>query len=257
MMKLPALILAGGEVEGKLKAVGSPSSKGFLKLEGRFMVEYVIDVLRKSSFISEIIMASPEGIIPPEVPVKIDKVARSGSTIIDSLSNGLEAIGDTKRVLVVPCDLVLLNWYVLEDFLVNCEKRNLDLGYSFVPKNAHTKEYAKIRHTYIHLKEGRFCGGGLIYLKPSVVYAFKDLFEEIVALRKKPWLISKILGLKFIFKFIIRQLTIREVEDKISEILSVKAGGIMLKHPGAAANIDKLEDFYTISEILKTRTDYY
>lgn len=258
MDKLPVVVLAGGKIERDLTSIGNVSSKGFLRLNEKYMVEYVIDALRSSESVREIILVVPPGDIPHEISGKIDRIAESGKTIIESLSNGLASLKNAGSTLVVPCDLVLLNADILEDFLKKCEEKNLDLGYAFVPEEVHQNEYARIRHTYVSLKEGRFCGGGLFYVRPDIVPAFKKLFGEILNLRKKPWLISRFFGLKFVLKLLLgglgmRLLAIKEIEEKISALLGIKAGGILLGDPAAAANIDKLEDFFVMEEILRIK----
>ena len=61
--------------------------------------------------------------------------------------------------------------------------------------------------------------------------------------RKKPWMLARILGLKFILKFLMGTLTIDELQERVEELFGVKARAIISSYPEIATDVDKDSDF--------------
>ncbi|GAG66411.1 unnamed protein product, partial [marine sediment metagenome] len=56
--------------------------------------------------------------------------------------------------------------------------------------------------------------GNIIFFKPEVFFQKKKLIKELFDNRKATWKYVKILGLKFILKFLFKTLTLEEMEKK-------------------------------------------
>jgi len=251
-MKIPAVVLAGGELEKSLEERFDSRSKAFITIRGKMMVEYVMDALENAPSVGEKIISAPDGKIPPEIEKKFDGIARSGENILMSMKNGIEMIEPAPaRVLVVPCDAPLLTPDSIEDFISRCEKSEGDLFYSFLPRKISEEKYPGFKHTYVKLREGIFCGGSLFLINPAVIEAARKLFERVIAARKKPWRIATLLGLKIIFKFSQGILTVKDLEEKVSQLLGYRAAGIETSYPEVGINIDSAEQYDRVLEILK------
>ncbi|MBI2252689.1 MAG: nucleotidyltransferase family protein, partial [Armatimonadetes bacterium] len=199
----------------------------------------------------EIILVAPSAQVPLDFSFKSLKTADDGKNILESLKSGISQLSKNfEKVLITPCDIPLLTAPALENFLKECEKEEAQIYYSFVRKENHLKKFPKIRHTYVKLKEGVFCGGGLILLNPKVIAQAEKLFEKITENRKNPLKLAQILGLKTIFKFIFKTLSIKDLEERASYLLETKVKGIESLYPEIAVNVDHLLELKLVEEHL-------
>ncbi|GAJ23732.1 unnamed protein product, partial [marine sediment metagenome] len=93
------------------------------------------------------------------------------------------------------------------------------IGYPVITKENIIKKYPETERTYIKMKEGVFCGGNIVFFKPDVFFQNKKLIKELFDNRKATWKYAKILGLKFILKFLFKALTLEEIEKRVTDIL--------------------------------------
>lgn len=208
---ISAIILAGGKKEKELESLTDLSSKAFIKLNGRYMIEYVIDSLASSGLFEKTVLVLPKE-YPKSIITPNTYVSFSGNSMIESLASGIEKLTTEDSVLIFPCDIVLLKPEIIISFADSCRQRDLELGYGYVPESCHTGRFKNIRHTYASLKEGRFCGSGLFYMKPKIFPKLKDLSIKITKLRKSPVKLAGLFGFAFLLKLLFRQLTVKEIE---------------------------------------------
>jgi len=66
--------------------------------------------------------------------------------------------------------------------------------------------------------------------------------EVFMTYRKKPWKLAQVLGLKFILKFLLGTLTIKELEERVGDLFNIKARAIISSYPEIATDVDKDSD---------------
>ncbi|MCL5773507.1 MAG: NTP transferase domain-containing protein [Firmicutes bacterium] len=245
-MQISALVLAGGIVEESLREKFNVSSKAFIPLNGRMMVEYVLDTLSSISSVDKIAIAIPGGELPDELSGKINFVAPSGKNIIESLKNGISSFDPVpEKILVVTCDSPLVSRESIEDFISKCDDASA-LCYSYVEKNTSVAKFPEVRHTYVKLKEGFFCGGSLILVSPSILNDTANLLERVTEMRKKPWQVAGLLGFKTITGLLFGTLSVPRLEAKATELLGEKVQGILSPYPESAVNVDDINELEVI-----------
>ncbi|OQA12459.1 MAG: hypothetical protein BWY64_03920 [bacterium ADurb.Bin363] len=98
-------------------------------------------------------------------------------------------------------------------------------------------------HTYVKLKDGVFCGGGLILLDPGICNEYRlNLMNKMIQVRKNPLEMAKILGAKTLFKIVSGQATREDLEKRTSEVFKCKAISIITPYIEIGINIDKPEE---------------
>jgi len=101
------------------------------------------------------------------------------------------------------------------------------------------------------MKEGVFCGGNIVFFKPEVFFHQKKLIKELFDNRKATWKYVKILGLKFIFKFLFKTLTLKEVEKRVTGILGYNSIAVMISYPEIMIDLDKPSDLKLIRKFFE------
>ncbi|MFH1454203.1 MAG: nucleotidyltransferase family protein [Armatimonadota bacterium] len=241
-MQTAAVILAGGKIEEDLAGHTRIKSKAFINIESKYLVEYVIDALKESPYVSRIVLVSDKDSTPKFLRDKVDINVDGGGTMIDSLLNGLKEVDDWPKVLVVPCDMPIISKDSVKEFLDKAGVKPAQIIYGIVKKEDYIKKFPGMTRTYLSLKDGVFCGTGFFLLEPRAVRKIKSGLDEVARLRKTPWKLITSLGIKTIFKFLTKQLSIRDLENKAYELFSVSARAVILERPESAVNVDKLDD---------------
>jgi|GEM_PF-1220222 len=263
-MQTTAIILAGGKIEEDLAAHTKEKAKAFIKINGKCMVEYVIDALRGLDKIKEIILVSDLYLTPGSVKQKVDKCAESGKNMIETLLNGVNAAaahyGDSPQsVLAVPCDMPLIDKHCVEEFLNNAVGAHCNVPlqqqpkivYGIIEKQNYIKKFPSMKRTYMKLKDGTFCGTGFFYIDAEVVKNLKSIFEKISGFRKKPWQAVSMLGFSTIIKLLTKQLTLKDLEEKAEKFLGIASKTFVLSDPASAVNVDSVKDLIEVEKILK------
>ncbi|MBI4744067.1 MAG: NTP transferase domain-containing protein [Actinobacteria bacterium] len=248
-MQTDALILAGGTLKGfeSEKAL----TKALIKINGKSMVEYVVDALKGSTRIGRIVVVIPAQAKDFFLSGKVDKVLIGGSSVIENVQQGFEYLNSSNPVLVITSDIPLLTSRAIDDFLISCEKKDAEIYYPIVSKNTIHSVLPKAERTYISLKEGIFTGGNLGLVAPRVVEENAELMKTVFSLRKSPLKLFRILSFTFVLKFIFHLLTLGELEQKCSELLGAKAAVVISSFPEIGIDVDKPSDLKLVMDVLK------
>lgn len=251
-----ALVLAGGKKEV------------FQQLGRSTMVGLVIQALRATPEISQVFLAAPQEEVEQSeessspLLEQIDAHFPSGETMIGTLENGIDGIQQSAKkspesnslqttsagagwsselLLVVAADLPLLSPQGVSHFVRSCQERKAHLYYSFVGKEDSESIFPGFPHTYVKLKNGSFCGGGIHALDPAAFPSIKELAIRLTSARKEPLSLARILGIKILLKFFTRSLLIEEVEERVLQLTGLPVAGIQSPFPEVAFNIDSRE----------------
>ncbi|MDI6604743.1 MAG: nucleotidyltransferase family protein [Thermoanaerobacteraceae bacterium] len=229
-----ALILAGSTGEERLP------DKALIKLKGKYMISYVIEALRNSGKIDKI------AVIGDKVKLSgidgVDLLIEQGDSIIDNILIGIKPFKEDKRILILTCDIPMLTKEAVIDFIEQSEASGADLCYPIVKKEDNDRKFPGAKRTYAKIKDGTFTGGNIFYVNPAVIDKCINAANQFIAYRKKPWKLGKLLGIKILFLFIFRKVTIRELEDKVSELFNIKGKAIISSYPEIGNDVDKDED---------------
>jgi hypothetical protein len=154
----------------------------------------------------------------------------------------LDNISPTEKVIIATADIPMLTPEAVHDFLENCAQYDADFYYPIVAKEENEKAYPGICRTYVKLKEGTYTGGNIFLVNPNVIRNCMEVAKHIVAHRKNPFRLSRILGLKFVFQFIWGTLTLPDVARRVSELLKLRGAVIVSTYPEVGIDVDKPSD---------------
>ena len=88
-------------------------------------------------------------------------------------------------------------------------------------------------------------------VSPSVFQAYQPMIEHAISMRKNPWKLSRLLGLKFIVKFMFKQLSIGEIESRVEDILQFRGVGVISPYPQVGIDVDKPSDLQLARQMLE------
>jgi molybdopterin-guanine dinucleotide biosynthesis protein A len=246
-----ALILAGSKKIGPLEISANVENKALILINNKPIVNYVIDALQESKSIKKIVVVGPEKILSKGIDQKIDQIINSGDTILENIEKGLNYFHSDDSILILTSDIPLITANAIEEFLGICVDRDADVGYPIITKEKIIKKYPETERTYIKMKEGMICGGNITLLKPEVFFQNKPMINELLKNKKSIQKYVKILGFKFIIKFLFKILTFKEIEKRISEIVGYNSIAVNVSFPEMMIDLDKISDLELIRKIIE------
>jgi len=248
-----AIVLAGSSNKESLKKCSNALHESLIKIGNKCMVEYVVDALKESHEVDGIIVSGPrkylEGILLENQGLQL---VENGPTILQSLLNALELleIKSDSKVLVVTADIPLITGEIIDSFLKNCDGEDADFVYPVISKDINQAKFPGVKRTYAKLKDGVYTGGNIFLINPQIIGYCAPKAEELVILRKSPLQLVNYIGVRYFFKYIFRSLSIKDVEQRISQLFNIKGRAIVVTYPEIGVDVDKLSDLELVEKIL-------
>ncbi len=239
---LAAVVLAGGpQDEVSALAPGAPN-KAFVPVAGITLVERTIRALRSSPTIGRIVAVAPNVPIARAALAGADEIRDDGPTMMESLRSGLAGLAPDVLVLVCASDLPILTRAAIEDFVARAESNGADLTYACVERDVHLARYPAVPHTWAKLRDGIYCGGGCVALRPRVLPGLAGLLGRLGRARKNPLRLAAIFGPAVLARYALGRLTIADAERRGSELLGAPVRAAVCAHPEIAVNVDRATD---------------
>ncbi|HET9028708.1 MAG TPA: nucleotidyltransferase family protein [Candidatus Aquilonibacter sp.] len=242
MARVNAVVLAGGPADDVAHLEPGAPNKAFVRIGGVPLVARVIGTLRRSASIGRITVVAPKEAHADAALDGADERRDDGIKIRDSLRNGLAGCAPDEIVLVSTSDLPLLTAESIDDFVQRAIACNADLGYGCLERRVHEAAFPDVPHTWAHLRDGTYCGGGFIAIKPRVLAQLERFIEALGAARKNPLHLASIFGWDVLWRFAIRRLTITHAERRASQILGAPVRAIVSPFAETAVNVDRVSD---------------
>lgn len=248
-----ALILAGSKEKGPLEISNNVENKALILLNNKTIINYIIEALNNSKKIEKIIVVGPEKELSSYIGNKVEKILNPGDNILDNIEKGLNYLNSQDSILILTSDIPLITSDAIDEFIEICEKRKAMVAYPIIVKEKILVKYPETKRTYIKMKEGTVCGGNIVLLKPEVFFQNKKLIKGLVNDRKDVRKYVKILGFKFIIKFLLKILTFNDIERKISEIVGYNSIAVNVSHPEIMIDLDKISDLKLIRKCIENK----
>ncbi len=241
-MALTAVVLAGGPPDELVAADPSAPNKAFLDIAGTPLVARAIAPLRASARVGRIIAVAPAAARESAALAQADDVRLDGPRIADSLRSGILGLDAAQPVLIVTADLPVLSVAAVDAFVDAALARDADVVYACVEKGAHEAQFPGVPHTWARLRDGTFCGGGCVLLRPRALEPLERFLDRLGAARKNPARLAAIFGWDVVLRYAVGRLGIVNLERRASELLGVPVAAVVCAHAEIAVNVDRPSD---------------
>ena len=241
--RFKVVALAGGDLEADFRQAGyDVPNKAYLPVAGELMLIRVLRALRGSAAVSEIRLVTLPSAArrEPEVMRLCDAVVEQGSDLIASVLAGFQGLPADERAMIVATDMPLLTSQAVDRFAALGAQTPCDVGYGFVERKLHDRSYPQVRHTWVRLREGTFCGAGMSLIRAGKTGQLESVLRDFTAARKSPAKLASLFSPALVFKVLTGQLGVGELERRASELTGVVCRGIMCPDADVAVNIDRL-----------------
>ncbi|KAF1085840.1 2-phospho-L-lactate guanylyltransferase [Sporotomaculum syntrophicum] len=240
---IDALVLAGSPNDGALRECSSARYEAMIDIKGKLMVEYVVDALKQCEHIERIAIVGPKSELSMYFQdSKREVLVEHGGHLYENVLRGLRELPGAQRVLLVTSDIPLITHQAIENFIELCGSGQADFYYPIVPRELVEKQYSTSRRTYVQLKEGVYTGGNIFLFNPGVVEECMPRGQKLVDARKSPFKLCRLVGLLFLIKFLMKNISLQEAQKKVSHLLGIKGRVVISPYPEVGVDVDKPSD---------------
>lgn len=243
-----AVVLGGGDPGDPFAAAHGVKVKPLIPVAGEPMALHVLRALRGSERVARVAYVGP---LTPTLEGHVDVRVTDHGTLLSNLEAGVEALrglglAPGERVLVVTADVPLLTAADVRDVL---DSAPLDAGlvYPVVRREICEAAYPGVKRTYARLRDGTFTGGNLFILDPALIGQFLPRLREVLAARKAPLRLAGLIGWDVLLRLLTGRLSVRQLEERVSGLLGVKACALVTPHAAVGTDVDKDADL-TLAE---------
>jgi len=237
-----AVVLAGGPLDDVARLQPGAPNKAFVDIGGRTLVGRVLIALRGSASIGRIVVVAPPAAWSHPDLRLADDLRPDGVRITQSLRNGLEGFDAGADVLVAASDLPVLTVAAVDDFIERIPALQADVVYGCAEKHAHLQRFPDVPHTWARMRDGTFCGGGMVAIKPRALPLLERFIERLGAARKHPFKLASFFGWDMLARFALGRLSIAETEARATSILGAPVRALVSPYPETAVNVDRVSD---------------
>lgn len=242
MRPIVAVVLAGGPPDDVSALQPNLPNKAFVRVGGVALVERTIRALRASSDVGRIIAVAPLSAHADPALSGADELRPDGIKIRESLHNGLSDLPPDELVLIAASDLPILTPEAVGDFVRRARESDPDIGYGCLERATHLARFPEVPHTWAHLREGTYCGGGLMVMKPRALPVLETFIERLGKARKNPLALAALFGRRIVLKFALRLLRLAEAEARASALVGAPVRAIVSPFAETAVNVDRVTD---------------
>lgn len=239
---MDAIVLAGGPCDEVAALQPGAPNKAFVEIEGVTLVGRVLAALRDAAGVGRLIVVAPPAMKQHRDLQFADELRPDGVRISESLRNGVAGLPADQDVLIAASDLPVLTPVAAQDFVRGVEGLAADLVYGCVEKSVHLRRFPEVPHTWARMRDGTFCGGGLVAMKPRALPLLERFIEGLGAARKHPFKLASFFGWDMLARFALGRLTIAAAEVRATRILGAPVRAFVSPFPETAVNVDRATD---------------
>jgi CTP:molybdopterin cytidylyltransferase MocA len=247
-MKFDAVVLAGSDPEAWLAEEGV-DNKSLLLIDGKPMVQYVLEALAASAYHANTILVGSfpltgdlAGLVQIQVP--------AGDTMEENIRRGV-AKTTADLVTVLGSDLPFITTQDLDRVMETVERIPASLYLPVIRKEDIEARFPGSKRTYAHLTEGSVKAGNMLFFRREDWPLVEQFMADVVAGRKKIWKLAKIFGWNYVLRLIAGRLSIAQLENAVARFIKRPVKAVMMDAPGLGVDVDKPEDLILARAILE------
>lgn len=242
MAPIDSVVLAGGPHDEVAALQPGAPNKAFVEIGKQTLVARVLAVLRESSSVGRIVVVAPPAVRGRRDLEAADELRPDGVRITESLRNGLAGFPADDPVLIVASDLPILTRLAVDDFSARVAALRADVIYGCVEKGVHMQRFPEVPHTWARMRDGTYCGGGIVAMKPRALPMLERFIEQLGAARKHPFKLASLFGWDMLARFAVGRLSIAQAETRAAKILGAPVRALISPYPETAVNVDRPSD---------------
>ena len=167
-------------------------------------------------------------------------------------ASALAALEEIDRfpVLVTAGDHALLSPGLVDFFCREAMKIDVDVVFGLVPYAIVHAAYPESKRTVLKFSDGRYCGANLFAILNQEGKAGPAFWQEMEALRKRPWRMVRQLGMGMLLRYLFGRLSLGMALESLSRAMGCRIGYVRIETARAAVDVDSVADRQLAEKIL-------
>lgn len=245
-MSYDVILPAGGSLPDEFAQAVGTKSKALVKLDGQSVLKHTLTALRDSGLAKRIAVIGTQEVQASEDSKIADLVLPETESGPMNIMRGLENLAShadaTKKVLVITCDLPFVTADVIKKYVGLCPG-DKDICVPLISEKEYEDRFPGTHATYVKLKDNTWTTGCLYLMDSFALRNAQPHIEKVFENRKSVTGLAKLLGPAFVLKWVMKKLTVDDVEGKIVQILGCSGAAVRNSPPELAFDIDYLHDY--------------
>jgi len=229
-------------------------NKALIEIDGKVMIQHVIDALNESRYIKDIYLVAPEEFEDISFDSKKTlRVIPCRDTVVENLLLAINESGGAEKVVITTCDNPLFRGFMLDEFIQRCEATDADFYYSVGRESAIKSNYPEVGRTYVQAKDDGYTGANVYFVNRKGFSVDEEMLAKIDSYRKTPWKYVKLLGRRPLLKFAFKRITLEDVEARASKIIGCRFKLIPMPFPVCGIDVDKPSDLVFVRKLVQEK----
>lgn len=252
MAQVDAIILGGGTIKDPaFREAAGVDCKSLIDLRGKPMIQWVAEALKASGAIDSVAAVGPACLSDTGLAEVADHIVLERGHEVDDLLAGMDALPDAEHILMVSSDTPLLTPDSIDDLVSNAPVA--DIVYPSVEKAHIMSQFGDRKWVFVRTREGEMTGSSTVLFRPSAFRDHEDTVRKVFDARRSVADLVKMWGVELALKFALGQLSLKDIEQRISEVLEIKGRSYVSIYPELAFDVDKPSDIALAEERLADR----
>ena len=252
-VKVNGVILTGKRtVHNQFLQFAGVDNKALIDIDGKAMIQHVIDALNESRYVENIYLVAPEEFeemsFSSKKPVR---VIPCGDTAAESLLNAIHGSGEAQKVVITTCDNPLFRGLMLDEFIQRCLRTEADFCYSVGRKSVISASYPEVKRTYVQAKDDGYTGANVYFVDKKGFSVDEAMLAKIDSYRKTPWKYLRLIGKRSLMKFAVRRITLADVEKRAGKVIGCRFRLIPMPFPVCGIDVDKPSDLVLVRKLMQ------
>ncbi len=216
--------------------------KALIDMHGRTMLERVVDALQDAKSIDQVIVVGLGDDMGMNFKRPLLHLPDQGSLVGNAISGIRLARSqnpDNEMVLVGSADIPTITPEMIDEFVESCRPFDKAMYYNFVTQEVMEQRFPGSNRTFVKLKGVRVAGGDMMMVRVTLADSHHDLWEALAHGRKHAWKLARIVGFRFLLKFLLRQVGPADIETTFERIIGQPTKVLLSPHAEMAMDGDK------------------
>lgn len=234
--------------------------KALTPVGGTPMVFRVLEALKQSSEVgSRLLCGPPRAILDSEEALRAGVESGAYSWIKNenspsaSVAAALGTVQKDQPVLLTTSDHALLNNRIVDYFCGQARESGCDLLVALAPHHLISTAFPSVRRTVLRFSDQACCSCNLFAFVTPASRGVAGFWTKVESQRKKPWRVMSILGWWFVIRYLLGRLSLDQALSRVSRILGLKVGAVIMPFPEAAVDVDTENDLRFVQQLLERR----
>lgn len=255
---MDAIVTAGGipQPGDPLYVYSNGDSKALIDVEGKPMVQWILDALGDSKKVDNVIVIglSPKSGLTCKKPLHyISNQGRMLANIVAGVNKSLELNKKNEYVLLVSSDIPALKGDMVDWLIKTCMETRDDLYYGVCPREVMEARFPTSKRTFTKLKDMEVCGSDINVIHVSMATDHLDTWEELIGNRKSPLRQAAVIGWDTLFQLFTRQFTLQSLVERASQRIGIKGRAIIWSQAEPCMDVDKPHQLELMREDFASR----